>query len=157
MILPTAVNTTAPQPSGLAPDDMWAALIQHSFPTNAAYQKSDQVFIDEWKQAIDAAESIFTDVTLFLGRIFAALPVGAFDRSASRPGMAGCGEDSPPHKGSPTKWSSGMLWTGRRPLLAPVGDCVQDLQEARMAAYVGQVRIAAQPVFALVAPADGPV
>jgi hypothetical protein len=37
MILPTAVNTTAPQPSGLAPDDMWAALIQHSFPMNAAY------------------------------------------------------------------------------------------------------------------------
>jgi uncharacterized protein (TIGR03437 family) len=67
MILPTTVNTTAPQPSGLAPDDMWAALIQHSFPTNASYQKSDQVFIDAWKQAIDAAESIFTDVTLFLG------------------------------------------------------------------------------------------
>jgi uncharacterized protein (TIGR03437 family) len=66
-ILPTTVNTTAPQPSGLAPDDMWAALIQHSFPTNAAYQKSDQVFIDAWKQAIDAAEGIFTDVTLFLG------------------------------------------------------------------------------------------
>jgi len=66
-ILPTTINTTAPQPSGLAPDDMWAALIQHSFPTNASYQKSDQVFIDAWKQAIDAAESIFTDVTLFLG------------------------------------------------------------------------------------------
>jgi uncharacterized protein (TIGR03437 family) len=46
---------------------MWAVLIQHSFPTNAAYQKSDQVFIDAWKQAIDAAESIFTGVTLFLG------------------------------------------------------------------------------------------
>jgi uncharacterized protein (TIGR03437 family) len=67
MILPTTVNTTAAQPSGLAPDDMWAVLIQHSFPTNAAYQKSDQVFIDAWKQAIDAAESIFTGVTLFLG------------------------------------------------------------------------------------------
>jgi uncharacterized protein (TIGR03437 family) len=67
MILPTTVNTTAPQPSGLAPDDMWAALIQHSFPANASYQKSDQVFIDAWKQAIDAAESIFTGVTLFLG------------------------------------------------------------------------------------------
>jgi uncharacterized protein (TIGR03437 family) len=67
MILPTTVNTTAPQPSGLAPDDMWAALIQHSFPTNASYQKSDQAFIDAWKQAIDAADSIFTDVTLFLG------------------------------------------------------------------------------------------
>ena len=67
MILPATFNTTAPQPSGLAPDDMWAALIQHSFPTNAAYQKSNQVFIDAWKQAIDAAENIFTGVTLFLG------------------------------------------------------------------------------------------
>ena len=67
MIVPTTVNTTAAQPSGLAPDDMWAALIQNSFPTNAAYQKSDQVFIDAWKQAIDAAESIFTGLTLFLG------------------------------------------------------------------------------------------
>lgn len=67
MILPTTVNTTAPQPSGLAPDDMWAALIKNAFPTDAAYQKSDQVFIDAWKQAIDSAESIFTGVTLFLG------------------------------------------------------------------------------------------
>ncbi|HEY4364656.1 MAG TPA: hypothetical protein VGN17_27070 [Bryobacteraceae bacterium] len=67
MILPTSVNTTAAQPSGLAPDDMWAALIKNAFPTNAALQKSDQVFIDAWKQAIDAAESIFTGVTLFLG------------------------------------------------------------------------------------------
>ena len=41
MILPTSVNTTAAQPSGLAPDDMWAALIQNAFPTNAAYQRSD--------------------------------------------------------------------------------------------------------------------
>ena len=46
---------------------MWAALIQHSFPTNAAYQNSDQVFIDAWKQVIDSAESIFTGITLFLG------------------------------------------------------------------------------------------
>ncbi len=67
MILPTSVNTTAAQPSGLAPDDMWAALIQNAFPTNVSYQKSDQVFIDAWKQAIDAAESIFTGLTLFLG------------------------------------------------------------------------------------------
>ena len=67
MILPTSVNTTAAQSSGLAPDDMWAALMQNSFPTNAAYQKSDQVFIDAWKQAIDAAENVFTGLTLFLG------------------------------------------------------------------------------------------
>ena len=67
MILPTSVNTPTIQPSGLLPDDTWAALIKHSFPNNAAYQSTDQVFIDAWKAAIDQAESIFTGLTLFLG------------------------------------------------------------------------------------------
>ena len=67
MILPTTVNTSAPQPSGLSPDQTWAALIKHSFPNNSAYQNTDQAFIDSWDQAIDAAESIFTGITLFLG------------------------------------------------------------------------------------------
>ena len=60
MIFPTSVNTTVAQPSGLSVDATWAALIQHSFPTNAAYQNTDQVFIDAWKQAINTAESIFS-------------------------------------------------------------------------------------------------
>jgi uncharacterized protein (TIGR03437 family) len=67
MILPTTVNTSAPQPSGLSPDQTWAAVIKHSFPNNTAYQNTDQAFIDSWDQAIDAAESIFTGITLFLG------------------------------------------------------------------------------------------
>jgi len=67
MIFPTSANTSAAQPSGLAVDAMWAALIQHSFPSNSAYQNTDQVFIDAWKQAIDAYESIFSGVTLFIG------------------------------------------------------------------------------------------
>ena len=67
MIFPTSANTSAAQPSGLAIDAMWAALIQHSFPSNSAYQNTDQVFIDAWKQAIDAYESIFSGVTLFIG------------------------------------------------------------------------------------------
>ena len=67
MIFPTSVNTTVAQPSGLTVNATWAALIQHSFPTNAAYQNTDQVFIDAWKQAIDAAEAIFSGVTLFIG------------------------------------------------------------------------------------------
>ncbi len=66
-IFPTSANDTAAQPSGLTVDATWAALIQHSFPSNAAYQNTDQAFIDSWKQAIDAAESIFSGVTLFLG------------------------------------------------------------------------------------------
>ncbi len=67
MIFPTSANDTAAQPSGLAVDATWAALIQHSFPSTSAYQNTDQVFIDAWEQAIDAAETIFTGVTLFLG------------------------------------------------------------------------------------------
>ena len=67
MIFPTSDNDTAAQPSGLTVDATWAALIQHSFPSNSAYQNTDQVFIDAWKQAIDAAEAIFTGVTLFIG------------------------------------------------------------------------------------------
>ncbi len=67
MIFPTSVNDTAAQPSGLSVDATWAALIQHSFPSNSAYQNTDQAFIDAWKQAIDASEAIFTGVTLFIG------------------------------------------------------------------------------------------
>jgi uncharacterized protein (TIGR03437 family) len=67
MIFPTSENTTAAQPSGLAVDATWAALIQNAFPANSAYQDTDQVFIDAWKQAIDAYESIFSGVTLFIG------------------------------------------------------------------------------------------
>jgi uncharacterized protein (TIGR03437 family) len=67
MIFPTSINTTAAQPSGLTVNAMWAALIQHSFPSNSAYQNTDQAFIDAWKQAIDAYESIFSGVTLFIG------------------------------------------------------------------------------------------
>jgi hypothetical protein len=52
--------------SGLAADDAWAGLIQHSFPHVSSYQNSDQVFIDQWKHTIDVYEHIFTGVTLFL-------------------------------------------------------------------------------------------
>ncbi len=67
MIFPTSANTSAAQPSGLPVDATWAALIQHSFPSNSAYQNTDQAFIDAWKQAIDAYESIFSGVTIFIG------------------------------------------------------------------------------------------
>ena len=67
MIFPTSENDTAAQPSGLTVDGTWAALIKNAFPANSAYQNSDQALIDAWKQAIDAYESIFTGVTLFIG------------------------------------------------------------------------------------------
>ena len=37
------------------------------FPSQRAYQNSDQAFIDAWKQAIDSYESIFSGITLFIG------------------------------------------------------------------------------------------
>jgi hypothetical protein len=69
MIIPTSLNTTpAIQPlSGMAVDDMWAALIMNSFPNTPAYWNSDQAFIDSWAQAINAYEAIFSGITLFLG------------------------------------------------------------------------------------------
>jgi hypothetical protein len=65
MILPTQANgaTTA---SGLDADSAWKKLMAHSFPYFPIYQNSDQVFIDTWKQTIDAYEQIFSGVTLFL-------------------------------------------------------------------------------------------
>ena len=67
MIFPNNQNTTVTQPSGLSADDTWTALVQHSFPGNAAYQNNDQAFIDAWDQAIDTHEKIFSGVTLFIG------------------------------------------------------------------------------------------
>jgi len=53
-------------PLGPLADPTWAALIQHSFPNISDYQSTDQVFIDQWEQTIDAYERIFAGVTLFL-------------------------------------------------------------------------------------------
>lgn len=66
IIYPTSQNDTAAQSSSLTVDAMWAALIQNAFPSTAAYQNTDQVFIDRWKQTIDLYESIFSGITLFL-------------------------------------------------------------------------------------------
>ncbi len=65
IILPTDGNTPE-QPSGKLPDEMWTALINHSFPGVGNYQNSDQVFIDQWREVVDAYEKIFRGVTLFL-------------------------------------------------------------------------------------------
>ncbi len=65
-ILPTTSNETSLQEGGLTADQTWAALIKHSFPNTAGYQNTDQVFIDEWKHAIDAYQKIFSGITLFV-------------------------------------------------------------------------------------------
>ncbi len=64
MILPTTANGST-QVSGLPADEAWQILIHHSFPLLPGYENSDQVFIDAGKQAIDAYEAIFSDITIF--------------------------------------------------------------------------------------------
>jgi hypothetical protein len=66
IILPTTANETQLQVNGLGADDVWSVLIQHAFPGNAAYQNSDQVFIDEWNQATGVYQALFSGLTLIL-------------------------------------------------------------------------------------------
>jgi hypothetical protein len=51
-------------------DEAWTILIQHSVPPKVTeppnYAQTDEVFIGQWKAAIDQFESIFTGVTLVL-------------------------------------------------------------------------------------------
>jgi hypothetical protein len=65
-ILPTTFNNSFQQAS-IPADDAWSTLINHSFPNIESYQNTDQAFIDQWEQTIDAYERIFSGITLFLG------------------------------------------------------------------------------------------
>ncbi len=65
IIFPTTQNKSI-QVSGMPADQAWQILIQHSFPFRPGYQNSDQVFIDAWKQAIDAYELIFSGITIVI-------------------------------------------------------------------------------------------
>ena len=65
-----ASNTTATNPQtqfpgvSIAPNDMWSKLLAFHYTGMAAYQNSDQAFIDEWENAIDLYGQIFSGVTL---------------------------------------------------------------------------------------------
>jgi hypothetical protein len=65
MILPTTADGST-QISGVPSDRAWQTLIHHSFPFLPGFQNSDQVFIDAWKQTIDAYELIFHGITLVI-------------------------------------------------------------------------------------------
>jgi hypothetical protein len=65
MILPTTADGST-QISGMPSDQAWQKLIHHSFPFLPGFENSDQVFIDAWKQSIDAYEVIFHGVTLVI-------------------------------------------------------------------------------------------
>jgi hypothetical protein len=67
MILPDNGNSDDPQTQfefNIAPNEMWIQLLALQYPGMAAYQKSDQAFIDEWNAAIDMYGEIFSGVTL---------------------------------------------------------------------------------------------
>jgi len=64
MILPNGTAHSQSQFGGISPNDMWLQLLAFHYPGMAAYQKSDQAFIDEWNAAIDMYGQIFAGVTL---------------------------------------------------------------------------------------------
>ncbi|MGA7192785.1 MAG: hypothetical protein WBW94_04075 [Anaerolineales bacterium] len=67
MIMPNDNNSTNPQTqfgTAISPTNMWLKLLAFHYSGMAAYQNSDQAFIDEWNSAIDIYGKIFNNVTL---------------------------------------------------------------------------------------------
>jgi uncharacterized protein (TIGR03437 family) len=68
IILPGNDDANNPQTqfSGgpISPDNMWLQLFAFHYPGMAAYQGTDQAFIDEWDAAIDMYGEVFSGVTL---------------------------------------------------------------------------------------------
>ncbi len=68
IILPGNDDANNPQTqfSGgpISPDNMWLQLFAFHYPGMAAYQGTDQAFIDEWDAAIDMFGEVFSGVTL---------------------------------------------------------------------------------------------
>jgi len=65
MLLPNNGNTPPQtQFGGLMPTAMWRQLLAFHYAGMAAYQNSDQAFIDEWNAAIDMYGQVFSGVTL---------------------------------------------------------------------------------------------
>src|SRR6202042_890168 len=68
IILPSDADANNPQTqfSGgpISPNDMWLQLLAFHYPGMAAYQGTDQAFIDEWDAAIDMYGEVFSGLTL---------------------------------------------------------------------------------------------
>jgi uncharacterized protein (TIGR03437 family) len=63
----TASNGTATaqlQFGGIQPNEMWRQLFAFHYVGLAAYQNSDQAFIDEWNAAVDVFGQVFSGITL---------------------------------------------------------------------------------------------
>jgi uncharacterized protein (TIGR03437 family) len=67
MIVPNDANSTNPQTqfgTAITPSNMWIQLLAFHYAGQAAYQKTNQAFIDEWNNAIDMYGQIFSGITL---------------------------------------------------------------------------------------------
>ena len=67
MIVPNNNNSNNPQTqfgTPITPDNMWIQLLAFHYAGQAAYQKTNQAFIDEWNNAIDMFGQVFSGITL---------------------------------------------------------------------------------------------
>jgi len=64
MLLPNGTALSQSQFGDLSPNQVWLQLLAFQYPGMAAYQRSDQAFIDEWNAAIDMYGQVFSGVTL---------------------------------------------------------------------------------------------
>ena len=67
MIVPNDSNCNNPQTqfgTAITPSNMWIQLLAFHYAGQAAYQKTNQAFIDEWNNAIDIFGQIFSGITL---------------------------------------------------------------------------------------------
>jgi len=65
MVLPTTANGSKQQP-GVKADRAWREILAHDFKPNTGYRDTDEVFIDNWTQTIQAYETSFPNVTLVM-------------------------------------------------------------------------------------------
>ncbi|HMD83204.1 MAG TPA: hypothetical protein VKO18_00725 [Terriglobia bacterium] len=63
---PTSFSDEILFPSGPSSINEWKIILANQFPPTSTYQSSDQVFIDEFHQAIKMYERIFSDITLIV-------------------------------------------------------------------------------------------
>jgi uncharacterized protein (TIGR03437 family) len=67
MIVPNEANSNNPQTqfgTPITPSNMWIQLLAFHYAGQAAYQKTNQAFIDEWNNAIDMFGTVFSGITL---------------------------------------------------------------------------------------------
>ena len=64
MLLPNGTALSQSQFGGISPNAVWLQLLAFHYAGMAAYQRSDQAFIDEWNAAIDMYGQVFSGITL---------------------------------------------------------------------------------------------